>query len=157
MSHRAIHNHTYHFSHFILFTLYFGIFGCTDPRRDCTSFYGKKGLKAQRDCSWQKIKAKTITFQMLAQGGIENNETFLLRNLRRAETNSYYIDAPLVEGSTQVRYNFCFTPIALCVPLPSSDIVVLPPKSHITLLELLKLMQLQEPFSERMAKTLAEI
>jgi hypothetical protein len=79
-SHRAIPDHTYHFSHFILFTsLSFVIFECTDSRRDCTSFHGKKGLKAPRECSWKKIKAKTITFQMLAQGGLENDETFLLK------------------------------------------------------------------------------
>jgi hypothetical protein len=56
-------DHTYHFSHFILFiSLSFGIFGCTDPRRDCTSFHGKKGLKAQRECSWKNIKSNHITF-----------------------------------------------------------------------------------------------
>jgi hypothetical protein len=40
-------------SYLPLFTLYpffvslsFGIFGCIDPRRDCTSFDGKKGLKS---------------------------------------------------------------------------------------------------------------
>jgi hypothetical protein len=85
MSHHAIPDHTYHFSHFILFTsLSFGIFGCTDPRRDCTSFHGKKGLKAQRECSWKKIKSKTITFHMLTQRGLENDETFLLKNQRPA-------------------------------------------------------------------------
>jgi hypothetical protein len=26
-------------------------------RRDCTSFHGKKGLKAQMECSWKKIKS----------------------------------------------------------------------------------------------------
>jgi hypothetical protein len=36
--------HTYHFSHFIIFiSLSFGIFGCTDTRRDYTSFHGKRG------------------------------------------------------------------------------------------------------------------
>jgi hypothetical protein len=27
------------------------------PRRACTSFHGKKGLKAQRGCSWKNIRA----------------------------------------------------------------------------------------------------
>jgi hypothetical protein len=82
-------------SYLSLFTLHpfislsFGIFGCTDPRRDCTSFHGKKGLKAQRECSWKKIKSKTITFQMLAQRGLENNETFLLKNQRPAKANTH--------------------------------------------------------------------
>jgi hypothetical protein len=49
MSHHTIPDHTCHFSHFILFVpIYFWIFRCTDPRKDCTSFHGKKGLKAQR-------------------------------------------------------------------------------------------------------------
>jgi hypothetical protein len=49
MSHCTIPNNTYHFSHLFLFVSSpFGIFGCTDLRRDCTSFYGKNGLKAQR-------------------------------------------------------------------------------------------------------------
>jgi hypothetical protein len=75
-------------SHFILFiSLYFGIFGYTEPRRDCTSFHGKKGLKAQRECSWKKIKSKTINFQMLTQGGIKNDETLLLKNQRPARNN----------------------------------------------------------------------
>jgi hypothetical protein len=47
MSHHTIPDHTYHILHFILFvSLSFGIFECTDPRRDCTSFHGKKELKA---------------------------------------------------------------------------------------------------------------
>jgi hypothetical protein len=88
MSHRTIPDHTYHFSHFILFvSLSFGIFGCTDPRRDCTSFHGKKGLKAQRECSWKKIKEKIITFYMLTQRGLENNETFLLKELKTCKSN----------------------------------------------------------------------
>jgi hypothetical protein len=37
--------------------LTFGIFGCTDPRRDCPSFHGKKGLKAQRGDSWKNTKS----------------------------------------------------------------------------------------------------
>jgi hypothetical protein len=49
MSHCIIPDITCHFSHFIIFVSPpFGIFGCTDPRRDCTSFHGKKGLKAHR-------------------------------------------------------------------------------------------------------------
>jgi hypothetical protein len=47
----------------ILLPLYFLIFwvsGLIDPRRDCTSFHGKKGLKAQRCCSWKKIKSNVI-------------------------------------------------------------------------------------------------
>jgi hypothetical protein len=31
-----------------LISLPFGIFRCTDPRRGCPSFHGKKGLKAHR-------------------------------------------------------------------------------------------------------------
>jgi hypothetical protein len=31
----------------LFISLSFGIFGCIDPRRDCTSFHGKKGMKAQ--------------------------------------------------------------------------------------------------------------
>jgi hypothetical protein len=47
MSNHSIPNNTCHFSHFILFiSLSFGIFGCTNPIRDCTSFHEKKGLKA---------------------------------------------------------------------------------------------------------------
>jgi hypothetical protein len=66
-----------------------GFFRCTDPRRDCTSFHGKKGLKAHRECSWQKIKAKTIAFQMLAQRGLKNNETFSLKIKDLQETISH--------------------------------------------------------------------
>jgi hypothetical protein len=51
----------------------------------CPSFHGKKGLKAQRECSWQKIKAILLTFQMLAQRGLENNEMLLLKNQRPAK------------------------------------------------------------------------
>jgi hypothetical protein len=32
------------------------ILGCIDPVRGCPSFYGKKGLKAQRGCSSKKIR-----------------------------------------------------------------------------------------------------
>jgi hypothetical protein len=70
-------------------SLSFGIFGCIDPRRDCTSFHGKKGMKAQRECSWKKIKSKTITFHMLTQRGLENNEMFLLKNQRPAKKYTY--------------------------------------------------------------------
>jgi hypothetical protein len=63
MSHHSIPDHTFHFSYFFLFVPpSFGIFGCTDPRRDCTSFHRKKGMKAHRECSWKKIKSKIITF-----------------------------------------------------------------------------------------------
>jgi hypothetical protein len=49
MSYCTILDHTYHYPHFILFiSSSFEIFGCTNPRRDCTSFHGKKGLKALR-------------------------------------------------------------------------------------------------------------
>jgi hypothetical protein len=49
MSHCTIPDITCHFSPFILFVSpSFGIFSCTNLRRDCTSFHGKKGLKAQR-------------------------------------------------------------------------------------------------------------
>jgi hypothetical protein len=37
-----------------LVSLTFWIFGCIDPRRDCPSFHGKKGLKAQRGDNWKK-------------------------------------------------------------------------------------------------------
>jgi hypothetical protein len=49
MIHHVLPDHTYHFSslHPLFISLYFGIFGCIDPRRDCTSFHGKKGLKAR--------------------------------------------------------------------------------------------------------------
>jgi hypothetical protein len=33
-----------------------GILGYIDPRRGCPSFYGKKGLKAQRGWCWVKDK-----------------------------------------------------------------------------------------------------
>jgi hypothetical protein len=36
--------------------LIFWVFGLIDPRRACTSFHGKKGLKAHRGCSWKKIR-----------------------------------------------------------------------------------------------------
>jgi hypothetical protein len=37
------------FHHFFLFiSSYFGFLGIIDSRRACTSFHGKKGLKAQR-------------------------------------------------------------------------------------------------------------
>jgi hypothetical protein len=48
MNHRATPDHTYHFpSLFPLMTSSLGILGWTDPRRDHSSFHGKKGLKAQ--------------------------------------------------------------------------------------------------------------
>jgi hypothetical protein len=72
-----------------LASLSFGIFGCTDPRRDCPSFHGKKGIKAQRECSWKKDKSQIITFQMLTQRGLENNEIFLLKIQRPAKENTH--------------------------------------------------------------------
>jgi hypothetical protein len=72
-----------------LISFSFGIFGCTDPRRECTSFHGKKGLKAQRGMSLAKDKSQIITFQMLAQRGLENSEMFLIKNQRLAKENTY--------------------------------------------------------------------
>jgi hypothetical protein len=44
----------------------FGIFGCIDPRRDCTLPHGKKGLKAQRvKVAWRKDKILSFTFEMI--------------------------------------------------------------------------------------------
>jgi hypothetical protein len=34
--------------HPFFISLYFGTFGCIDPRRDCASFHGKNGMEAQR-------------------------------------------------------------------------------------------------------------
>jgi hypothetical protein len=50
MSLRAIPDHTLTFFtlHPFFIFLSFRIFGCIDPRRDCTSFHGKKGVKSQR-------------------------------------------------------------------------------------------------------------
>ena len=49
MSHRTVPDHTYQFpSLFPSISLSIGILVCVDPRRGCPSFYGKKGLKAQR-------------------------------------------------------------------------------------------------------------
>ena len=56
-SHRIIPDHTYHFpSLFPSISLSLGIIGYIDPRRGCPSFYGKKGLKAQRAWCWVKDK-----------------------------------------------------------------------------------------------------
>jgi hypothetical protein len=56
-SHHTVPDHTYHFSSLKPpISLSLGILGCIDPRRGCPSFYGKKGLKAQRDCCWVKDK-----------------------------------------------------------------------------------------------------
>jgi hypothetical protein len=38
----------------------------------------EEGVEGQRDCSWKKLKAKIITFQMLSQTGLENDELFPL-------------------------------------------------------------------------------
>lgn len=72
---------------------------------------------------------------MFSQEVLINNEAFSLKSIRPAKSFSYYIDVPLVEASTQVCYNLFFTPMALCVPLPSSDIVEIPPKFYVTHLE----------------------
>jgi hypothetical protein len=40
-----------------LISLPFGIFGCTNLRRGCPSFHGKKGMKAQRGDGWKKIRS----------------------------------------------------------------------------------------------------
>jgi hypothetical protein len=49
---------TYHFpSLFPSISLSLGILGCIDPRRGCPSFYGKKGLKAQKGWCWVKDKS----------------------------------------------------------------------------------------------------
>jgi hypothetical protein len=57
-SHRTLPNHTYDFqSLFPSISLSLGILKCIDLRRGCPSFYGKKGLKAQRGRCWVKIKA----------------------------------------------------------------------------------------------------
>jgi hypothetical protein len=59
--HHIVHDHTYHFSSLKPSTsLSLGILGCIDPRRGCPSFYGKKGLKAQRDCCWVYDKSLYI-------------------------------------------------------------------------------------------------
>jgi hypothetical protein len=88
-SHHAILDHLSFFTLHPFISLSFGIFGCIDPRRDCTSFHGKKGLKAQRECRWKKIKSKTITLRILSQRGLENNEIFLLKNQRLAKPNAH--------------------------------------------------------------------
>jgi hypothetical protein len=47
---RAIPDHTYHFSHFILSSPYllgFSSILITNPRRDCTSFHGRTYLSLQ--------------------------------------------------------------------------------------------------------------
>jgi hypothetical protein len=37
------------FHHYSTISLSLGILGFIDPRRGCPSFYGKKGMKVQRD------------------------------------------------------------------------------------------------------------
>jgi hypothetical protein len=60
-SHQTVLNHTYHFSSLKLpISLSPGILGCIDPGRDCSSFYGEKGMKAQRDFCWVKDKILDI-------------------------------------------------------------------------------------------------
>jgi hypothetical protein len=77
-------------------------------------------------------KRQIITFHMLTQRGLENNEMFLLKKSKTCKRKHIYVNVPFVEGSTQVRYKLDFTPMVLCVPLPSSDTVVLPPKLYVT-------------------------
>jgi hypothetical protein len=49
ISYHTILDHTKHFpSLFPSISLSLGFLGYIDPRRGCPSFYGKKGLKAQR-------------------------------------------------------------------------------------------------------------
>jgi hypothetical protein len=49
MSHHTAPAHTCHFPCFFPFvSSSFGFSGHIDPRRACTSFHGKKGIKAQR-------------------------------------------------------------------------------------------------------------
>jgi hypothetical protein len=60
-SHRTVLDHTYHFpSLFPSISLSLGILGCIDPRKGCPSYYGKKGLKAQRYCCWVKDESLYI-------------------------------------------------------------------------------------------------
>jgi hypothetical protein len=53
---------------------------------------------------------------------------YLLKLQDLQKHNFTFIDVPRVEGSTQVCYKLDYTLMALCVPPPSSDFVVLPPK-----------------------------
>jgi hypothetical protein len=96
---RTILDHIYHYPHFTPSSPYLlgflgvltqegivhhfmgrrGIFRCTDPRRDCPSFHGKKGLKAQRECSWKKIKSNHKPFICSPRDPVEN-EMSLIRN-----------------------------------------------------------------------------
>jgi hypothetical protein len=62
---------------------------CTDPRRDCTSFHGKKGLKAQRCCSWKKIKSNNNTLPDARPRGLKKNEMFLLKILRTCKSKPH--------------------------------------------------------------------
>jgi hypothetical protein len=81
----------------------------------------------------ENVKIKIITFQMLAHRGPANNEMFLLKNQKTCKsTHTHTYNVPLVEVSAQVCYKLDFTPMALCVPLPSSDTVVLSPKLYFT-------------------------
>jgi hypothetical protein len=54
-------------------------------------------MKAKRECSWKKIKSKTITFHMLSQIVLGSDDMFLLKNQRHARNNFTYINVPLVE------------------------------------------------------------
>jgi hypothetical protein len=80
MSHRTISNHNYHFPHFILFiSSSFGIFRCIEPRRDCTSFHGKKGLKTQRFVIGKNIKSNHKP-SICSPRDPKDNEMYLIRN-----------------------------------------------------------------------------
>jgi hypothetical protein len=79
ISHRTIPNHTYPFpSLFPFVSLSLGILGCIDPRRGCPSFYGKKGLKAQRGWYWLKDKIHIRTFHMLHLGITQERNKMLI-------------------------------------------------------------------------------
>ena len=69
---------------------------------------------------------------MLSQEVLRNNEVLSLKRIRPTKENPHYIDVPLVEVCTLMRCPFLSMHMALCVPLASSDTVVLPPKLIVT-------------------------
>jgi hypothetical protein len=74
MSHRTIPDHTYHFPHFILFvSSSFGIFGCTEPRRDCTSFHGKKGHQQEGTPPIMTMGPKVRAQPVTVKDGLKSN------------------------------------------------------------------------------------